>query len=221
MNVPISTKSTTEVAPGKRDLVRDLILKRINLPEIPTKLAKQLDGIKTASEQRAIAIDLAILGLDGRRIESIERDWPGVDLAARLADPTVAAAVDAIGEAPQVQNYAGALQKRRVAQKALGILETAIDADATLVQAQGILELLSKGREIKEPTKPERRLQFSLGQASIETPFGKTTINVLEGEAGETFLSVCRAMYVRSDGEIAAVLDCLRAPMSRVTLGGW
>jgi hypothetical protein len=218
----LTTKQTTAAEPAKKtNVVRDLILQGIALPEITPKTAKKLASIKAASVQRAIEIALAILGLDGRKLESVQRDWPGIDLAAMMADVAVAARVDKYAEHSAVENYARALQERRVAQKALGILENAIDAEATLGQAQAMLELLGKGREIKEPPKPERKLQFSLGNAIIDDPFGRTSVAVHSHDPETAFLAVCEAMHVRNDAEVAEILRCLRSPMSRVSLGGW
>ena len=218
----LTTNPTTAVAVAKKpDVIRDLILAGIALPEITPKLDKKLSGIKAANVQRAIEIALAVLGLEGHRLESVQRDWPGVDLAAMMADPDVAARVDAFAEHPAVENYARALQERRIAQKALSVLEGAIDADATLGQAQAMLELLGKGREIKEPPRPERRLQFSLGSAIIDDPFGRASVAVHSHDPEIAFLAVCEAMHVRNDVEVAEVLRCLRTPMSRTVLVGW
>lgn len=219
---PTTTKSTTEVAPAQKpDVIRDLIVTGFTPPEIGPKIAKKLDAIKAASIQRAVEIDLAVVALDGRKLESVQRDWPEVDLAAILSDPKVAARVDAYGEQPVVENHARGLQERRLAQKALTILESAIDSDATLGQAQAMLEMLGKGREIKEPAKPVRRLQFALGVANVETPFCRCSVSVHDHDPETAFLAVCEAMHVRTDEEVAEVLRCLRTPMSRTALAGW
>jgi hypothetical protein len=205
----------------KDDPIRGILFGKFTPPEPSPEIERALAEIKAASVRRAVEIDLAIVGLDGRKIESVQRDWPGVDLASTLEDEETVARVDEWAENPVIENYARALQERRMAQKALAILDASIEAEGKATQASELLELLLKGRQVRDPENPMRRMQYLLGQAEIETPFGRRTVPVHGRDPGEAFVDVCRAMRVRDDGEIAAVLDCLRNPMSRVTLAGW
>lgn len=209
-------------APTKKpDPLRDLVLGKFEPPAPSPEIDKAQEQVKAASVQRAIEIDLAILGLDGRKIESVQRDWPGVDLASMLEDPEIVARVDAWAENPVIENFALALQERRMAAKARSVLETSLEETGTPGQARELLDLLTKGRQVRDPEKPVRRLRYVFGQSLVETPFSKTTIDVLGRDPAAAFIDVCRAMHVRDDAEIAAVLGCLREPMSRITLGGW
>jgi len=217
-----ATNPTTAVAAAKKpDVIRDLILGKFEPPAPSPEINLALEDIKASNVQRAIEISLAIVALDGRKLESVQRDWPGVDVTAVLEDPETAARVDAWTENTVIENYSRALQERRMEQKARSILDASIDEGGTATQARELLELLLKGRQVRDPEKPVRRLHFVMGQADIETPFFKTTIDVIGHDPGEVLIDVCRAMHVRDDHEIAAVLECLRAPGGRITLAGW
>lgn len=210
-----------EAEKKKSDPIRDLMLKGITLPEIAPEVRQQLEGVKADSNRRVIEIELATVALGGRKIESLQRDYPGVDLTAMLEAPDVSARVDAWSENPVVENYARDLQERRLIQKAMSALDACTDNGVTLGQAQELIAVLTKGRQVRDPEKPVRRLHFVMGQANIETPFGRCCLDVHGRHPAEAFIDVCRAMNVRNDAEIAAVLDCLRTPMSRIALAGW
>lgn len=212
----------TAVAERKNggDILRDL-MQPFQPPVISDGIAAALEQIKAASKQRAMEIALAIVSLDGQKPESFARDYPGVDIATVLSDQDTVARVETWAENPVVENYACGLQTRRMATKAMSILETSLDDNGTAVQARELLELLTKGRQVREPEKPVRHLHFVIGQANIETPFGKYCVDVHGRDTRQALVDVCAAMHTRDDGEIDRVIDCLQNPMSRITLAGW
>jgi hypothetical protein len=212
----------TAVAERKNggDILREL-MQPFQPPVVSEGIAAALEQIKVANQQRAIEIALAVVSLDGQKPESFSRDWPGVDIGVVLSDPATVARVDTWAENTVVENYARALQSRRMATKALSILETTIDENGTGTQARELLDLLAKGRQVRDPEKPVRSLHFVFGQANIETPFGGGCVDVLGRDPGQALVDVCAAIHVRDDSEIDAITSCLQNPMSRVSLRGW
>jgi hypothetical protein len=177
--------------------------------------------IKRRSCQRAIEIDLALVGAEVTTPEAFAEEWPEADPEKLLADHGVVRRVNAWSEHPVIQKYVEQVKERRIMAKALDILEANVNStNVTPGQAREIVDLLTKNREKKGYPKPSRDVHNAFSTVFITDLFDRVRVTVCNNPA-ETLLKVCEAAHVRDDDEIEAIRQVLSVRSKRRTLAGW
>lgn len=179
----------------------------------------ELDQLIVENQRSTQAIDLAL----NIPVDLFAARHPGVDPGALLDDAEFSRRVELLAATPVIQKMAADMQARRNIALALTILgEKLADPDCSVAAAKDMADIsMRQAGQMGQAPKYERTVAYEMGVLSVVTVLGRGSFLADGGDSKAIALGAIRAARCISAGEIAAVLDVMRSPFSRVSLAGW